>query len=114
MGMGAIAAPILSGKLDSWRAWCDELNGARKDDFRKFNARQGITRHRAWLAATPDGGHVVIAVTEGPGADGMMNELAKSTDEFDVWFRDQIADIHGVDFQAPPPPMPELLLDVGQ
>jgi hypothetical protein len=111
--MAAIAAPLMPGKLDAWMKWADELQGPRKEDFRKFNARHGITEHRAWLQTGPDGSKMVIAVIDGPGADNMMKELATATDEFDVWFRDHVADAHGIDFKSPPPPPSELKIDAG-
>ena len=111
--MGALVAPILPGKLEGWTKWMNELNGPRKEEFRKFNARHGITSHRAWLQTGPDGSSMVIVVTEGPGADAMMAEVAKSVDPSDVWFREQVTAAHGFDFNAPPPPAPELRLDIG-
>jgi hypothetical protein len=111
--MTAIAAPILPGQFDAWTKWMNDLNGSRKEEFRKFNARHGITQHRAWVQTGPDGSKMVIVVVDGPSADGMMPELATSTDPFDVWFREQVAAVHGFDFNAPPPPPAELLLDVG-
>jgi hypothetical protein len=29
----AVAFPILPGKTAEWRAWMEELNGARREDF---------------------------------------------------------------------------------
>jgi hypothetical protein len=111
--MGAIAAPILPGQLDSWTKWMNDLNGSRKEDFRKFNARHGITQHRAWVQTGPDGSKMVIAVFDGPGGDTLMAEMATSVDPFDVDFREHVTASHGFDFTAPPPPPAELLLDVG-
>ena len=111
--MPAIAAPILPGQLEAWTKWMNDLNGPRKEEFRKFNARHGITQHRAWLQTGPDGSKMVIVVLDGPSADAMMPDLATSTDPFDVWFREHIAAAHGFDFNAPPPPPAELLLDIG-
>lgn len=105
--MGAITVPILPGKLEAWEAWIAELNGPRKAKFDDLNARYGLTGHRAWLQQTPDGGHVVIAVHDGPGADEFMPKLASSENEFDAWFRRGIEEAHGIDFSAPPPPPAE-------
>jgi hypothetical protein len=111
--MGALAAPIVPGQLKDWQKWMKELNGPRKEEFRKFNARHGITSHRAWLQTGPDGSSTVIVVTEGPGADTMMAEAAKSVDPFDIWFREHVSAAHGIDFKAPPPPPAERVLDIG-
>ena len=109
--MGVVLVPIVEGKLDAWKAWVVELEGSRKDALSDFNRRYGLTRHAAWLTETP-GGPMVIALHEGPGGDELMPKLAASQNEFDVWFRERILEIHGMDVTQPPPgPMPELFLD---
>ena len=105
--MGAIAVPILPGKVDEWEGWIAELNGPRKAEFDDMNQRMGLTGHRAWLQQTPDGGHLVIAVHDGPGGDEFMGKLVASENEFDSWFRAKVGQIHGIDFSAPPPPPAE-------
>lgn len=108
--MGALAVPIVPGKKDSWEAWIAELNGSRKAEFDDMNQRYGLTAHRAWLQQTPDGGYMVIAVHDGPGSDEFLGKLASSDNEFDTWFRNNIASAHGMDFSAPPPPPAEQVL----
>ncbi len=102
--MGAIAAPIAPGKLETWQAWIAELNGPRKAEFDDMNRRLGLTGHRAWLQQMPDGNSIVIAVHDGPGGDVFMGKLGASEHEFDVWFREKVSEIHGIDLAAPPPP----------
>ncbi len=111
--MGALAAPILPGQVKDWQNWMKELSGPRKEEFRKFNARHGITSHRAWLQTGPDGSSTVIVVVEGPGADTMMAEAATSKDPFDIYFREHVSAAHGIDFKGPLPPLSEPVLDVG-
>ena len=109
MGTVAFAAPLLPGKTDAWRQWTDEMKGPRSGDFADFNARHGLTRHAAWLQPTPMG-DLVAVVLEGPGAEGMMGNVGSSDNEFDVWFRDNVAALHGIDFSNPPP-LPEAIID---
>ena len=57
---------------------------------------------------------MVVALHQGPGADQLMPKLAPSTQEFDVWFKDKLKELNGMDVTQPPPgPMPELYLDSG-
>ncbi|MEP6760370.1 MAG: hypothetical protein ABJA93_03295 [Sporichthyaceae bacterium] len=105
--MGALAAPLLPDKLDAWQAWMAELNGPRKAEFEAFNARHKLTAHRAWLQGTPDGGHLVIAVHDGPGGDDFMGGVASSDDSFDQWFVSKVAECHGIDMSGPLPPPAE-------
>ena len=109
--MGLIVAPILEGKLDAWEQWAEELKGPRRADFEKFNKRNGLTKHREWLAETPSG-PVVVALHEGPGADEFMGKLASSQDKTDLWFAEKVKEIHGLDVTQPPPgPLPKLFID---
>ncbi len=108
--MGAIAAPIIPGKLGAWEAWIAEINGSRRADFEASNARHGLTSHRAWLQENPDGGHVVVAVHDGPGADHYMASLSGSSDPFDQWFVAGLAEVHGIDLNGPPPPQAKQML----
>ncbi len=105
--MGAMAVPIVPGKLEAWEAWIAELNGPRKAGFDEMNERYGITGHRVWLQQTPDGQQLAIVVLDGPGADELMGKLASSEIGFDAWFRGRIEDVHAMDFSAPPPPPAE-------
>ena len=106
--MSVILAPILEGKLQAWKDWAKACSGP---EFKDYNSRHGLTRHNAWLAETP-AGPMVIVLVEGPGADGLMQKLAASDNEYDRWFRDKIKEVHGMDItQLPPGPLPELYVD---
>ena len=111
--MGVILAPIIEGKVDAWKQWTRDLSGARGQELADFNRRYGLTRHAAWLAETPSG-PAVIVLLEGPGADEFMPKLGPSQNQFDLWFKENIKEIHGMDVTQPPPgPMPELFVDSG-
>ncbi len=111
--MALIVAPILEGKLDAWKQWIADLQGSRKQELTDLNRRYGLTKHAAWRSETPMG-TVVVAVHEGPGADELMPKLGPSQHEFDLWFKQQLLEFHGMDATQPPPgPMPELFLDSG-
>ena len=57
--MGVVLAPILEGKLESWKEWIRESNGPRRQEFTELNRRYGLTRHAAWLVETPSGPAVI-------------------------------------------------------
>ena len=105
--MGAFAAPILPDKLDAWKAWTAELTGPRKAEFDDMNARHDLTAHRGWLQQTPDGNQMALVVLDGPGADAFMGAIATSDNAFDVWFREHVAEVHGMDLSGPMPPAPQ-------
>jgi hypothetical protein len=99
-----MAVPLAADHLDNWEAWITELNGPRKAAFDDVNARHGLTEHRAYLQPTPGGDFLVLAIHEGPGADGFLASVAASDDEFDQWFISTVADVHGIDMSVPMPP----------
>jgi len=107
--MSLVLVPIADGKLEKWQHWAHELQNGRAKEFKEFNSKYGLTRHLAWLAETPTG-PVVAALHEGPGADNFMAELAKSDDDFDVWFRQNISECHNIDFSKPLPGSPPNLV----
>ena len=110
MGTVAFAAPLLPGKTDAWWQWITEMKGARSAELAEMNTRHGLTRHAAWLEQTPQG-DLVVVVYEGPGADEFLPKMAASDHEFDMWFRTNVEDLHGIDFSNLPP-LPEPGIDV--
>jgi len=104
----------LPGKLEAWKQFNDEINGARRKDFETQQHRIGISRQRVWLQHTPEG-DMAITVQEGEEPQRAMEALGKSENEFDVWFKAQLKDIHGLDLSQPlPGPLPELQIDYMQ
>jgi hypothetical protein len=110
--MKPIAIPLRPEKVESWKAFSRQLASARRAEFEDFNRRYGLTEHRAWLEKLPDGRHLVLVTHGGPGAKDFLEKLAQSDQPFDVWFREQISDAHGIDFARPLPiAMPELMIE---
>ena len=111
MASNLIVVPVLPDRIEAWKQWAADLSGSRKADAEDFDKRYGLTRHRAWLVPTPDGGHLAVVLQEGEGAPTMMEHFATSDHPFDVEFRKHVSADHGIDFSQPPPPSPELVLD---
>ena len=107
--MSLVLAPIAAGKLEKWQQWANELQNGKAKEFKEFNSRYGLTRHAAWLAETPTGS-VVAALHEGPGADNFMSKLATSDNDFDVWFKQKLSELHNFDFSKPLPGSPPKLM----
>ena len=109
--MAAIAVPLLADKIASWKNWVAECTGPRRKEFEEFNRRMGINEHRVWFMEGPLGPQAIV-VLEGPGGETMLQKLASSDHQFDIWFREQISEFHGRDFSAPmTDPLPENLMD---
>jgi hypothetical protein len=112
MALLAIAIPIPANKMDQWRAFVAQLTGARKADFAASRNKLKV-RERTFHQQTPQGDLVVVTL-EGDDPAGAMAGLAEANDPFMQWFKEQVMEIHGVDFNKPPPgPLPKLIVDSG-
>ena len=105
--MPALAVPLAADRLEAWEAWTAELAGPRKAEFDDLNARHGLTEHRVYLQAMPDGGYLVVVIHEGPGAEDFAANVGASEHEFDRWFAAAVAEVHGLDPAGPLPPAAE-------
>jgi hypothetical protein len=105
------AFPVLPGKIDQARAFAGEIAGARRREFDESQARFGATRETWSLQSTPDGDFMLVWF-EAPDIEKVFGTLAESSDPFDVWFRQQVMEVSGVDMSAPSEePLPEVLVD---
>jgi hypothetical protein len=103
--MPGMVAPLAADKLDAWEAMIAELSGPRKAEFEDMNSRHGLTDHRAYLQPMPDGSYAVLVIQEGPGGDDFLANVLASDHEFDRWFAQTVAEVHGMDAAGPMPPM---------
>jgi hypothetical protein len=98
----ALALPVVPNKTGRFREFASELNGIHEAEYdeslRRFQI--GVT---LFLQQTP---HVdlVISVIEGEKPASVFGGLATSSNPFDRWHMRQIAELHGLDLSAPPPP----------
>lgn len=90
-----ITFPILPGKVEAWRRFCQELAGSRRKQYEFSRQRLGITRETMALMETSFG---ATAVTTLEAADiaGALQLLIASDHSFDVWYRERLNELHGV------------------
>jgi hypothetical protein len=106
----AFAAPILPGKTEQDRedmrscAW-----GERQAAHEASRASHGVTREAVWIQPTPMG-DLAIVYLEADDLPAAFAGLASSQEPFDVWFREQVRDVHGINLEDGFPP-PEQILD---
>ncbi|MDQ0822274.1 hypothetical protein QFZ79_000021 [Arthrobacter sp. V4I6] len=98
-------APILPGKMDEWRALVEEIKGPRWEEQVGSWQRMGVTREVASLMQTPEGDFVCL-FHEAEDLAKAYQSLATSEDPFDVWFRGQLASVHGVTAEMLQGPLP--------
>ncbi len=104
------AFPVLPGKEDEARKFAQETLG-RAQEYAASQKKSGITKEEWALQQTPMGSLVVVRF-EGDDIEAAFNRLAESTDPFDVWFKERVDEVSGVDLGATPDePPPEMLLE---
>jgi hypothetical protein len=107
-----ITAPILAGKLDTWNRFMSVMLKGRRREYETAILEGGLDRIRVWHQHGPDGADVAVVLYEGPAPEKFLQRIATSSDDFSVWFREGLAQCHGMDFSSPPPPAPKLVIDV--
>jgi hypothetical protein len=107
----AIALPCLPDGAKAAKELAAELGDSRRDEFEGFHRRVGLSKEQWFLQQTPQG-EVIVLVLEGDPA-GAMGKFSASNEPFDVWLRDRVKRIHGVDFGQPLPAAPPELVFEG-
>jgi hypothetical protein len=112
MPMMAVAFPILPGKTEEWRAFMEELNGPRREEFAESRRRAGV-RERTFFQQTPMGDLVIVTV-EGDDPAASLGRLMSATDEFSTWFLERASAVHGIKPSATAGPPSELVVDTAE
>ncbi len=95
-----LVLPILPGKTDIARTFQSELDGPRKSEYDASERRIGIGKELWYIAETP-GGDQFVAYMESPDFNKAFELFVQSQDEFDLWFKAQLAKATGVDLNNP-------------
>ena len=99
------SAPILPGKLEAWKKFVEQTNGPRLAEHDASRRRLGVTREVVSRMQTPQGDFVCV-FHEAADLAVVFRGFAESQDPYDVWFRDNLVELHGVTpemLQGPPP-----------
>ena len=110
--------PILDGKVEAWRRFCQELSGYRRKPYEASRQRIGITRERLALVETAFGATAVTTL-EAPDVAQALGQIIASVLPFDLWYREKLLELHGVNLAGyeqfaqptPLPPNQELLFE---
>ena len=110
--------PIMAGKVEAWRRFCQAMSGSRRLAYEASRRQLGITRERLALVETAFGSAAVTTL-EADDVSRALGQILTSTLPFDRWYREQMQELHGVNLalyevflrQAPPPEDQELLFE---
>jgi hypothetical protein len=110
--------PILAGKVEAWRRFCQELSGSRRQAYETSRQRLGITYERMALVETTYGSTAVTTL-EASNVDQVLGQILTSDIPFDAWYRERLHELYGINlagyetFVQPvsPPQNQELLFE---
>ena len=104
------AAPLLPGTTVVDRdAMLACWTGERAEDHDASRRSLGITRESVWIQPTPAGDLAVVLI-EAVDLGQALHGIATSQEPIDVWFRDHLATVHGLDLTQGMT-LPETVLD---
>jgi hypothetical protein len=104
-----ITLPVLAGKSQNARDFMQELELVRKQAYHRSEQRIGIVRELWWLASLNSSEYLIAYMESGDFA-GALGAFSQSQDEFDLWFKQHMLAVTGVDLNDPPEiSLPELL-----
>ena len=109
MAFVAMAIPILPGKKGKWQEMADSFDKEPMKSKLKASRTAAGVHERTFLQETPHGDFVIVTL-EGaadPAAAFAKMMADPNMKDFAAW----AADVHGMDPNAPPPPMPKLIYD---
>ncbi|HEY4580103.1 MAG TPA: hypothetical protein VIG89_03635 [Candidatus Acidoferrales bacterium] len=113
-----LTLPIVAGKVEAWRRFCQEMSGSRLPMYEASRRRLGITRERLALVETAFGSATVTSI-EARDVGQALSQILTSALPFDCWYREQVQELHGVNLakyehfaqEALPPQNQELLFE---
>lgn len=103
----AFFVPLLPGKTEAARAFATALNGPRRGELDQ--AQTSVTNESWFLQETPHGDFLIVYYVS-PDPAKVHEALAVSEEPFDVWFREQVLDLTGIDISQPFPNLPTQIL----
>jgi hypothetical protein len=99
-----ITLPLVTGKTADARTFLQQLDTTRRVEFDQSEQKIGITKELWFLAALPSGDHL-IGYMESADFNGALSSFVASRDPFDLWFKEQMFAVTGVDVNHEPADM---------
>lgn len=91
-----VLLPLSEGRAERWARVQAELSGARLREYEASRRRAGILQE-SFAVQELGGRDVVVLRVEARDPAGAAKRLRESGDAFDVWFREEAAEVFGTD-----------------
>ena len=96
--------PLLPGKRDALAEFVVALEGPERA---AYEASQTTVVKESWFLQPTPFGDMLVVHFEAPDPAKVMSGLAASEETFDIWFRNQIQELSGIDLTQHAGPLPE-------
>lgn len=108
MEPACLVLPLNVDRIDTARQFLRSLDGDRRADYARSQARIGIDRE-TWFCAEGVA-PMLIAYVEAADFPAAVSAFAASAEPFDLWFKGELARCTGLDLNVPSPlALPEML-----
>ena len=97
-----LAAPILPGKTEAWRRFVQETSELHRHEYEASRRHLGIVAEWLWLVTIERRETAVIAVMA-TRPERIWGEIAVSERLFDLWYRQQLVRLLGIELPSVPP-----------
>jgi hypothetical protein len=87
--------PILPGKVEAWRRFCQEISDSQLQMYLSSRRRLGITHERMALVENAYGATAVTTL-ETHNVGQALEQIITSVHPFDLWYRERILELHGI------------------
>ncbi len=94
-----LALPILPGKTEAWRRFCQELSQGRRGQREGLQDALGVDGLRAWLLDT-SGSTVALLCLKSDNPEQLLARIAASQHPFNRWLRRELSEIHALELEA--------------
>jgi hypothetical protein len=96
-----LALPLVTGQTAAARTFLQQLDTTRRAEFDESERRIGITKELWYLAKLASGDHL-IGYMESRDFQHALGSFVGSREPFDVWFKERMLAVTGVDLNNPP------------
>ena len=106
-----LVVPILKGRVGDVRRLAAALTSSKSREFEESQKTLGIEKESWFLSSSGD---CVIVYIEGKDVSKSVTDLISSKAPFDLWIKNEVMKVTGVDWNDPPTsPVPQLILRYG-
>ena len=91
--------PILAGKVEAWRRFCQELSDSQLQMYLSSRRRLGITHERMELMENAYGATAATTLEASDVAQA-LGQIFTSNLPFDVWYRKRLQELYGVELDS--------------